>query len=271
MLKAKALAGTVLAATVIGGCDGGRDADSASRSATDPGGERAKGGAERRPSSRRGAKPIVGENRADGRTAERCKGAIRLHDPRNDTRSWVQPEPPGRPPTPPAADLRRFELRADRHRVCVRWALAAPAPPGTTLVFFGRGPARRRPGGGAVIDQYGFEVALLAAGARVTYATDPNSAPIPRARVRRSGATILAVVGRSELDGAPADMRDRPPFPFRSFVVETRVITPRDRRGGQDVDFWPQQSAGQAAYIRGRLCGPPCKDRRLWAGIDAKR
>jgi hypothetical protein len=70
-------------------------------------------------------------------------------------------------------------------------------------------------------------------------------------------------VARAELDRPPANMPDRLRFPYRAFGFEARVLSAPDSNGNRRVDFWPQERAGSAAYINGRLCPPPCRDPRF--------
>jgi hypothetical protein len=200
--------------------------------------------------------------------AEHCAGAITVTDAKNDTRSWTLPAPPGRAVIPPSADLRRFELRATASGVCVRWTTAAPAPPGTVLVFSAHGPPIQQPGGATVSHGYGFELELRKNGARATFGLDrlDSSAPrVLRVRVGRTGSFVSAFVRKTELDRPPANMTDRPPFPYRAFSFEARVLSVPDARGNRRADFWPQERVrvALAAYINGRLCAPPCRDPRF--------
>ena len=66
-------------------------------------------------------------------------------------------------------------------------------------------------------------------------------------------------VPRAELDRPPANMPDRPAFPYRGFSFEARVISAPDGNGAQVADFLPQEnSGGDHALINGRLCPAPC-------------
>lgn len=270
-LRGNALVAVLLAAALVVACgeDEGSEATRRGPTATgsgDQGRGTGQGDEQQRPPSTV-EKPKATDTR--GKTpGESCRGAIRVNDPPHDTRAWRMPEPTGRPPTPASADLRRFELRADARGVCAVWTTAAPAPRKTVLVLNAHGPPDRQPGGAIVSHGHGFEVELLARGGRVTSGLDRLGSDEPRvlrAQVRQFGRTVTAFVARAELDRPPANMPDRPTFPFRAFIFEARVITPRDRRGGQDADFWPQErpKVAQAAYIGGRLCSPPCRDRRV--------
>jgi hypothetical protein len=206
---------------------------------------------------------------AGWRPAERCAGAITVADAKDDTRSWTLPAPPGGALSSPSADLRRLELRATAKGVCVRWTTAAPAPPGTVLVFVARGPFVRQPGGGAVAYAYGLELKVRETSAWATYGLDRLGSRAPRVlRVRagRTGPAVSVFVPRAELDRPPANMPDRPPFPYRAFTFEVRVISAPDSSGHSRVDFWPQERSGSAAYIEGRLCVAPCRDPRFLPG-----
>lgn len=203
------------------------------------------------------------------RPAERCAGAIAVADARNDTRSWTVPAPPGSAVVPSSADLRRFELRATAAGVCVRWTTGARAPAGTALVFTAHGPYIRHPGGGAVAHGYGLELELREKGARATFGLDRLGSRAPRVlrvRVGRTGSVVSVFVPRAELDRPPANVPDRPPFPYRAFTFGARVLSPRDAAGNRRVDFWPQERSGSAASIDGRLCAVPCRDPRFVVG-----
>lgn len=206
---------------------------------------------------------------AGWRPAERCAGEITVADAKDDTRSWTVPAPSGGPLSSPSADLRRLELRATAKGVCLRWTTAAPAPPGTVLVFVARGPYVRKPGGGAVAHAYGLELKVREKSAWATYGLDRLGSRAPRVlRVRagRTGQAVSVFVPRAELDRPPANMPNRPPFPYRAFTFEARVISAPDSKGHSRVDFWPQERSGSAAYIEGRLCVAPCRDPRFLSG-----
>jgi hypothetical protein len=191
------------------------------------------------------------------RSAEPCKRAIRVEDPAGDTE-------------PASADLQVFELHASAAGVCTRFTTAARPTPGSKLVLVAHGPFTRMPGGAIVSHGHGFDVELLESGPRVTYGLDRLGSDAPRvlrARVGQSGRTVSAFVPRSELDRAPANMPQRPRFPFRAFFIEARAVAPPDSRGS--MDSWPDTNDGRAAYIGGRLCRAPCKDRRI--GFDVVR
>ena len=212
--------------------------------------------------------PTAGATSAAGwRPAERCAGAITVADAKNDTRSWTVPAPPA--VIPPSADLRRFDLRATAAGVCVRWTTAAPAPPGTDLVFVAHSPFVREPGGAQVAYAYGFDLELRKNGARATFGLDRLGSRAPRmlrVRVGRTGSVVSVFVRKTELDRAPANMPDRPRFPYRAFSFEARVLSAPDSRGNRRADFWPQEGSGLAAYINGRLCAVPCRDPRFISG-----
>jgi hypothetical protein len=203
---------------------------------------------------------------AGWRPAERCAGAITVADAKNDTRSWTTPAPPGRAVIPPSADLRRFDLRATAAGVCVRWRTAAPAPPGTELVLVAHSPYVREPGGALVAYAYGFDLELRKNGARATFGLDrlgSNAPRVLRVRVGGTGSVVSAFIRKSELDRPPANMPDRPRFPYRAFSFEARVLSAPDSHGNRRADFWPQEGSGSAAYIDGRLCAVPCRDPRF--------
>ncbi len=207
---------------------------------------------------------------ASWRPGERCAGAITVADAKNDTRSWTLPAPPGRAVIPPSADLRRFDLRATAAGICARWTTAAPAPPGTVLVITAHSPFVHQPGGGAVAYAYGVNLELRKNDAQATFGLDRLGSPAPRVlrvRVGRTGSVVSVFVPRAELDRPPANMADRPRFPYRAFSFEARVLSAPDASGNRRADFWPQErSTGLAAYINGRLCAPPCRDPRFIAG-----
>lgn len=200
------------------------------------------------------------------RPAERCAGGISVTDAKNDTRSWTLPAPPGRAVIPPSADLRRFKIHSTSAGVCVRWTTAAPAPAGTDLVFVAHGPFVRTSGGGSQAYAYGFDLKLRRNGARATFGLDhlgSNAPRVLRVRVGRTGSVVSAFVRKAELDRAPANMPGRPRFPYRAFAFGAQVLSVPDSRGGRRVDFYPQEGAGAAADIKGRLCAAPCQDPRF--------
>jgi len=199
---------------------------------------------------------------AGWRPAERCAGAVSVEDAKNDTRSWTVPAPPGRPMIPPSADLRRFELRATKAGVCVRWTTAAPAPPRTTLVFIAHGPFFREASGAQVTRGYGFQLDLSNNGARATFGLERLGSREPhvlRVRVGRTGSVFSAFLRKERLR-PPANMAQYWAYVYRAFTFEARVLSVPDRSGNRRVDFWPQERGGIAAYINGHLCGPPCRD-----------
>jgi hypothetical protein len=214
--------------------------------------------------------PTAGATSTAGwRPAERCAGTITVADAKNDTRSWTVPPPAGRAVIRPSADLRRFDLRATAAGVCVRWTTAAPAPPGTELVFVAHGPYAREPGGAQVAHGYGFDLELRKNGARATFGLDRLGSRAPRVlrvRVGRTGSVVSVFVRKTELDRPPANMPDRPRFPYRAFSFEARVLSAPDSRGNRRADYWPQEGSGTAAYIKGRLCAVPCRDPRFIPG-----
>lgn len=169
-----------------------------------------------------------------------------------------------------STDLRQFELKATARGVCVRWTTEAPARAGTVLALVAHGPTVRQPGGAVVAHGHGFRVELRDDGARVTYGLDRLGSDAPRVlrgRVGQSGRTVSAFVPRSALDRPPANMPDRPPFPYRMFSFEARVISALPEHGGPEGDSWPQGRLGEAAYIDGRLCEQPCREPRLSFGF----
>lgn len=200
--------------------------------------------------------------------AERCAGAITVADAKGDTRSWTVPAPPGPVVVPPSADLRRFELRATAAGVCVRWTAAAPAPPGTEFSLGAHGPFIRSPGGGSVAHPYGFQLELRENSPRVSFGRtgqlDGRALRARGIRVGRTGPVVSIFVPRAELDRR-ARMTNYPPFPYRAFSFDTRLLSPRNAEGHSRADFWPQEREhdGPAAYIDGRLCAAPCRDPRI--------
>src|SRR5438128_1765845 len=94
MSRRKAAGAALLAATLATACYGSEGSGEAQGRA-----------------SASSTEPAPGQS-ASLEPAQRCRHAVRVRDRAHDTRSWVIPEPAGRPPTPPSADLRQFELRA---------------------------------------------------------------------------------------------------------------------------------------------------------------
>jgi hypothetical protein len=197
------------------------------------------------------------------RAVERCVGAIAVNDSKNDTRSWSWPQPPSAVVVPPSADLRRFELRTTAAGVCARWTAAAPAPPGTEFVLVAHGPFIR-----SVAHPYGFDLEVRENSPRVSFhgsgQLDGRELRVRGIRVGRTGPVVSIFVPRAELDRR-AKLKDYPPFPYRAFSFEARLLSPRNAEGHRRADFWPQERAhdGPAAYIDGRLCAPPCRDLRI--------
>jgi hypothetical protein len=114
-------------------------------------------------------------------------------------------------------------------------------------------------GGGGVRFAYGFEVELGEGKAVVRFGDDELTG-----RVGVAGRSVSVVVPRVELDRPPGNFpRPPPPFPYRAFSFEARVLSPRDELHGQEADFWPQERTGSAGYLDGQLCAPPCLDARL--------
>ena len=172
--------------------------------------------------------------------AETCPGADSAEDPADDS-------------TGPFSDLRRLELRVTRAGVCVRWTTEAQAVVGTTLYVELRGPFLKTASGALVSHNWGFEVELSEDGAEATYGLAELGSDAPNvldARVGQSGTTVSTFVPRSELDRAPANMPDRPPFPDGALIVGARVAD----------DAWPDDPESKAAYVGGELCGPPCPE-----------
>ena len=202
--------------------------------------------------------------------AERCPGAISVADAKNDTRSWTTPPPPGPPVIPPSADLRRFELRATAAGVCVRWTTAAPVPLGTVLVFIAFSPFVRESNGALVAYTFGVNLEIRNNDALATFGVDhlgsPTQTPhVMDVRVGRTGSTVSAFISDAELNRIPTREQGRPPFPYRAFTFEVRVISAPDSKGYSRADFWPQEGGdGEAGYIDGRLCAKPCKDHRFY-------
>ncbi len=202
------------------------------------------------------------------RPAENCPGAVHVRDAKNDTRSWTLPPPPGVAVIPRSADLLRFDLRATRDGVCVRWTTAALAPAGTTFLYSAHGPWTREPGGAQVSRGYGFYLDLGPNGARATLglARLGSTAPhVLRVRAGQTGSVVSAFL-RKEWLTPPANMRDGWVYVYRAFSFEARVLSQPDARGNRRVDFLPEEGPGEipiAGYINGALCGPPCHDPRF--------
>jgi hypothetical protein len=180
--------------------------------------------------------------------AEVCQGASSSEDPAGDS-------------TGPTRDLVRFEMHASQEGVCVRWTTDTQALVGTKLVLVIHGPWQTTASGGSVSHGYGFDVALTEDGAEVSYGLGDLASNTPNvldARVGQTGDTVSAFVPRSELDRPPANMPDRPPFPYDgTLTVEARVS---DAVTEDIVDSWPDDPGTEAAYVNGQLCPPPCMD-----------
>lgn len=213
---------------------------------------------QRQPSSARATLP---------NSAGPCAGPIRVRDASGDVRSYR----PGRKPrrlAAPSLDLELFQLRVSTRGVCARWTTAAPAPPKTVFAFGVYGPPVRHRRLDVIVPQgHGFMVELQNRGARVTDAVEPSAAGVLRARVRRSGRSISVFVSRSQLDRPPPGVPERRPFPLRAFAFTVVVLSPRHKGGGRDGDHWPPRDDEKAGAVEGRLCAPPCTDRRAVGSV----
>lgn len=100
-------------------------------------------------------------------------------------------------------------------------------------------------------------------GGRVSFGLDRLGSDEPRvlrARVLGSGRTVSVFVPRAELDEPPANVPDRPPFPYRGFSFAARVVTPPGRGGAMVADFLPNEDvSGDHGLVDGRLCPAPCE------------
>jgi hypothetical protein len=254
--RALTLLGVLLAGALIGACGGGEDPDRAGD------GSAKRDTSQSSPGSRVHSATATPSRatptpRVSLAPAEQCRGGIRVGDPAGDSTGRTYPG--GREvSSSPAADLRRFELRADVKGVCARWTTGAPAKAGATFTLVAHGPFGRSPGGAGIAFGHGFEVELGKDDARVTYGRQ-----VLRGRVGQSGRVVSVVLPRAELDRPPANAPDRPAFPYRTFTFEARVALSGERSPAQGEDLWPQGRSGPAAYINGRLCAAPCTDRRL--------
>lgn len=180
-------------------------------------------------------------------SADSCRGADSADDPAGDS-------------TAPFRDLRRVELRITQAGVCVRWTTDAQALVGTTFSLGMHGPFQKTPGGAVVSHGYSFDVELTKDGAEVTSGlADPvdNTPNVLDAQVGQSGHTVSTFVPRKELDRPPGNVPDRPPFPGDPIIVEVRVLEGVDER---IADAWPDDPESQAAYVDGKICGPPCSE-----------
>jgi hypothetical protein len=190
----------------------------------------------------------------------RCDGGVTLPDGPSDSRSWTMPN--RATAMPPSGDLRRFDLRSTRAGVCARFTVAGAFRVGTELDLVAHAPWKRFANGAAVAYAYGYKVELRERGGVATYGLDRLGSDRPRvlrALVTWAGNVASVFVARSELDRPPANMPDRPPFPYRKFGFQARVITPAGRDGSQSIDFAPNERTGDAGYVDGRLCTAPCK------------
>jgi hypothetical protein len=218
-------------------------------------------------SAHRSGSARLGEG-AGMRPAETCPGAIHVTDAKNDTRSWTIPPPPAPAVIPQSADLLRFDLRATRAGVCVRWTTAAPAPAGTTFSFVAHGPSIRKASGAQVANGYGFYLDLTKNGARATFGlarVDSTAPHVLRVRAGQTGSVVSAFL-RKEWLTPPANQRYGWVYVYRAFSFEARVLSRPDASGNRRVDFFPQEGPGEvqiAGYINGALCGPPCHDPRF--------
>lgn len=195
-----------------------------------------------------------------------CRASVRLTDGAKDMRSWVLPAPAGAAPPAPSGDLRLFEIRASQEGVCARWTLAAPPPPGTELQLGLHSVSTREVDGLRLRYGHGYGYRAVidgVGGVRITGRLARLGSPDPqviRGRIAQSGSTLSIFLPRTELDRRAAnDRSDKPPFPYGRFTFEARVITPVGAAAEQYVDFAPDERAGEAALIGGRLCPAPCR------------
>jgi len=198
---------------------------------------------------------------ASVRESLRCKEAVDFMDPEADTRSWISPEPAGRKPAPPSGDLRRLSVAADAHGVCVSFTTGAPMPPGSEISFVARGPFVGPPGGGKTAHAYGYIGAVREETVELSYgrARSGSGPHLVRGQTSRSGSTITIFVTRAELDRSPGNMLGRPPFPFRRFTFEAKVITPVGPGPTQEADFLPQERGESVGIVEGQRCPQPCR------------
>lgn len=189
------------------------------------------------------------------RVASGCRDAVVFKDSTRDSRSWVTPAPADRKPAPPSGDLTQLAVGATSSGLCVSFTTAAPIESRSELSFIARGPFIQGAGGGMTAFGYGFQALVGPEHTTLTYGLAAGGGRRPnvvKGQVDRGGNVVTIRVAKRELDRAPGNMPGRPPFPFRQFTLEARVMTPRAPSGAQEVDFLPNERTGALGITDGR-------------------
>jgi hypothetical protein len=194
------------------------------------------------------------------RSSERCPGAARFKDGAKDSRAWAMPAPADRAVAPPSGDARELWVRADARQLCVVFELRGPVKAGTELHFGAHGPPTKSPGGGTIFHGYGFQTVLSQGEDSVLKFGRRGDGPnVLDGKIRIGPTTVVVTIPRRELDRPPTNMPGvSPPFPYRGFGVEARVIGPASRGGGTEADFIPTEGTGSVGIKNGKACRAPC-------------
>jgi hypothetical protein len=192
-----------------------------------------------------------------GPSGGRCQAEHTFADPERDSRSWILPAPADRRPAPPSDDLRRLGVHVDASGLCVTFTTGAPLADHSELSFVARGPMIRQASGAITASAYGVLATLRDGGMAMHYGLDGQHPNQVHGRWSRDGNELSIAVPRSELDRAPTNMTDRPPFPLDGFTFEARVTSPFTTRG-QETDSLPEERTGALGIVGGQVCPAPC-------------
>jgi hypothetical protein len=203
------------------------------------------------PPDRSAGVPVVGPS------GQPCQVEHSFDDPARDSRSWILPAPTNRRPAPPSDDLRQLGLRVDASGLCVKFTTGAPLADRSELSFVARGPMVQQPGGAMTVSGYGVLATLRDGGLAMYYGLDGRRPNQVRGSWSRDGDNLSISLPRSELDRAPTNMGNRPPFPLDGFTFEARVTSPF-AAGVQEADFLPEERGGALGIVDGHVCAAPC-------------